>query len=403
MGFEYELLHLFAKDKGLALDVKIIKQAASLLDSLQAGAGDIAAANLNILPDQTQKVDFTNPVFTEHHRLIRRKSTGTSTFTPKQLDRKTVIIRKNSSYQVTLADYARQHHISITIKEAADIVTDDQLMEMVANGKIDYTVASENVARPAGIFHKNLDYSIALSEKLPVAWAVNKDAQDLTQALNGWLAKRRGTLEYNLIVKKYTQFSESRKKLLEENFPLAKAGNISPYDAIIKKNASDVNWDWKLVAAQVFQESRFNPAAKSWVGAVGLMQLMPATAKQMGLGVYQLTSPEQNIRAGIKYLQWLENSWQPHIKDREELIKFVLASYNVGMGHVWDARRLAEKYNLNPQKWEGNVEKMLLNITKPQYYKDKVVKYGYCRGEEPVTYVKNILTQYTSYKHFLQQ
>ncbi len=402
MGFEYELLHLFAKDKGLELDVKIIKQAANLLDSLKSGAGDLAAANLNITPERLQEVDFTSPIIHEAHHLIRRKNISTAAFTAKELDRKVITIRKNSSYYGTLQSYAKQHNIAIRIQQAADTITDDKLMEMVAAGEIDYTVANGNIARSAGIFFKELDYSFMLTQKLPVAWAVCKDSQDLTQALNQWLARRRGTLEYNLIVKKYNNLSASRKKVLQENFPLAKAGNISPYDGLIKKNTSNLDWDWKLVAAQVFQESRFDPAAKSWVGAVGLMQLMPATAKQMGLGVYQLTSPEQNIRAGIKYLQWLEKSWQPHIKDREELIKFVLASYNVGMGHVWDARRLAEKYHLDSQKWEGNVEKMLLNITKPQYYKDKVVKYGYCRGEEPVTYVKNILTQYASYKHFLQ-
>jgi membrane-bound lytic murein transglycosylase F len=234
---------------------------------------------------------------------------------------------------------------------------------------------------------------------MPVSWAVNKESEGLLQTLNQWIQKRRHSMEYNLILQKYNDVSESRKATLRQNLPLAKAGNVSEYDGIIKKYAQQIQWDWKLIAALVFQESRFNPTAKSWVGATGLMQLMPVTAKELGVQLHQLTSPEHNLQAGIKYLQWLEKSLQPHIQDKNELVKFVLAAYNVGLGHVLDARRLAEKYHLNAQKWEGNVEKMLLKISKPEYFKDKVVKYGYCRGKEPVSYVKNILGYYSSYQN----
>lgn len=402
MGLEYELLNLFAKENQLELEVKIIKQTAHLLDSLEAGVGDIATGSLNVTPERLQKVNFTLPVLDGGHHLIQCHLTKSIKPQATQLQGKTVMIRKNSSFRSTLQLYASQHHLDLHIQEAADTLTDENLIEMVAKGKIDYTVTDGNVAKTMSIFYNKIDYSVVLSEKQPVCWATCKHSEDLLETLNQWLAKRRKTLDFNLIINKYTILSEARKQTLRENFPLAKAGHISPYDEIIKKNAKQIHWDWKLIAAIIFQESRFNPSAKSWVGATGLMQLMPTTAKGLGVQAHQLTTPEKNIQAGIKYLQWLEKSWRPFIKDEKELVKFVLASYNVGMGHVWDARRLAEKNHLNSQKWDENVEKMLLELSLPSYYKDSVVKFGYCRGKEPVTYVKHILGYYSSYINFVK-
>jgi membrane-bound lytic murein transglycosylase F len=401
MGMEYELLNLFAKENNLELEVKVVKHTAHLLDSLESGAGDIATGSLNVTPEHLQKVDFTHPVVESGHRLIQRAGAKQLVTHPSHLAGKKVLIRKNSSFRSTLQAYAEKNTISFTIQEASDTLTDENLIEMVAKGKIDYTVTNGTVAKTMGVFYNKIDYSFTLAEKQPVCWATCKHSEGLLETLNNWLTKRRRTLDYNLIVNKYTQLSETKKQTLRENFPLAKAGHISPYDELIKKNAKQLHWDWKLIAAVIFQESRFNPAAKSWVGATGLMQLMPATAKSLGVQPHQLTTPEKNIEAGIKYLKWLEKSWRPLISDENELIKFVLASYNVGMGHVMDARRLAQKNNLNAQKWEENVEKMLLDLSLPKYYKDGVVKYGYCRGKEPVSYVQHILEYYQSYKTFV--
>ncbi|QHT68092.1 transporter substrate-binding domain-containing protein [Rhodocytophaga rosea] len=403
MGLDYELINLFAQENGLEVEAKIMKEAANMIDSLQDGEGDIIAFGYNVTPDRLEKVDFSIPVIDGKHCLVQRRNKATSIDSPAHLNGKIVMIRKNSCFKSTLESYAQSHNITLQIQEATETVTDEDLIQMVAKGKIDYTVTYDYIARNVGVFHDNINYSVALTKKLPVSWVVNKGSEDLLETLNQWIKKRRHSLEYNLIVQKYNDVSETRKATLRQNLPLAKAGSVSEYDGIIKKYAQQIQWDWKLIAALVFQESRFNPTAKSWVGATGLMQLMPVTAKELGLQVNQLTSPERNLQAGIKYLQWLEKSLQPHIHDKKELVKFVLASYNVGLGHVLDARRLAEKYHLNAQKWEGNVEQMLLKISKPEYYKDKVVKCGYCRGKEPVSYVKNILGYYNSYQNVAHQ
>lgn len=399
MGIDYELINLFAQENGLEVEAQIMQEAATMMDSLQAGDGDIIASGYNITPESAEKVDFSLPVIDGKHCLVQRRHKIAGADSAALLNGKTVMVRKNSSFTATLEAYAQAHHITLHIQEAADTLTDEDLIGMVAKGKIDYTVTYDYVAKNVGVFYDNISYAVALTKKMPVSWAVNKSSEGLLEALNQWIHKRRHSLEYNLIVQKYNDVSETRKTTLRQNLPLAKAGNVSEYDGIIKKYAREIHWDWKLIAALVFQESRFNPTAKSWVGATGLMQLMPVTAKSLGVQPHQLTSPERNLQAGIKYLQWLEKSLQPHIHDKKELVKFVLASYNVGLGHVLDARRLAQKYHLDAQKWEGHVEQMLLKISSPEYYKDKVVKSGYCRGKEPVAYVKNILGYYNSYQN----
>jgi membrane-bound lytic murein transglycosylase F len=177
-------------------------------------------------------------------------------------------------------------------------------------------------------------------------------------------------------------------------------GKISKYDDIIKKYATTLEWDWRLLTAQIYKESKFNPNTRSWRGALGLMQVMPRTANSYGIRPNELVNPEKNIIAGTKHLAMLENEWGNILEDSTEIVKFTLGSYNVGKGHVEDAIRLAEKYGLKSNKWDENVAQMLLNKSIPKYYKDSVVKYGYCRGREPVSYVETILEDYELYKEF---
>ena len=159
-----------------------------------------------------------------------------------------------------------------------------------------------------------------------------------------------------------------------------------------------MEWDWRLLASQAYQESRFNPAARSWAGATGLLQLMPRTAQQFG--VTNPLDPEDNLRGGVRFLQWLKDYWAKRIPDEGERLKFVLASYNTGQGHVEDAQRLAEKHGGDPQRWE-DVSYWLLQKSKQQFSNDPVVKFGFCRGIEPVTYVSLIMDRFDHYRQFV--
>ncbi|MCK4465604.1 MAG: transglycosylase SLT domain-containing protein, partial [Bacteroidales bacterium] len=147
------------------------------------------------------------------------------------------------------------------------------------------------------------------------------------------------------------------------------------------------------------QESRFKPNVKSWAGAYGLMQLMPTTSRRYD--ITKNSSPAENIEAGVKFLKWLDNVLEDKVSDENERRKFVLGAYNVGLGHILDARELARKYGKDPNIWDYNVSDFLLKKSDPQYFRDPVVKYGYCRGEEPFNYVKEILDRYEHYRNII--
>ena len=191
-----------------------------------------------------------------------------------------------------------------------------------------------------------------------------------------------------------------RTRLNSELFT-PKSGSLSPYDEIVKRYASTINWDWRLITSLIYQESGFDHYSESWTGASGLMQLMPSTAESYGID--SLSAPEDNIQAGIKYLEWLDKQFIDKVPDSLERKKFILAAYNVGLGHVFDAMRLATKFELNPEFWESNVAEMLKNKSIPEYYKDDVVYYGYCRGSEPFNYVKEVLERFEHYKNITEE
>ena len=171
---------------------------------------------------------------------------------------------------------------------------------------------------------------------------------------------------------------------------------LSPYDGLIKDQAKLIGWDWRLVASIVYQESNFNPKVESWAGAIGLMQIMPETGDFLHAG--DLRDPTQNIKAGVRFLKFLDDYWAKTVTNKEERLKFVLASYNVGVSHVIDAQKLARKNGRNAANWDDSVEYFLLQKSNPKYYRDAVVAAGYCRCDGPVRYVKEVLNRYDEYK-----
>jgi membrane-bound lytic murein transglycosylase F len=225
-------------------------------------------------------------------------------------------------------------------------------------------------------------------------WLVGDDKDDLKRELTGWYDPK-------LIdeVKKEEAFLLSNKSVKRRVFApmLNRAGGvISHYDGYFQRYASTIRWDWRLMAAQCYQESTFDPQARSWAGACGLMQIMPSTADHLGLARASIFNPEQNIAAAAKYLGELERNFSD-IRERSERTKFVLAAYNGGHFHIRDAMALARKHGKNPQRW-GDVEPFVLGLAKAEYYNDPVVKYGYMRGSETVDYVRKIHERWNGYR-----
>lgn len=410
-GFEYEMLKLFCKENALQLEVKVIRDFDYLLDSLIAGKGDLAAGNLTVTGERKQLVDFSPEVLRTRQVLVQRYPEGYKKLSRKQrearmikdaleLDGKTIHINTTSSFHKRLANYADENGLNISLHEVRGDIGTGMLIEQVSKGDIDYTVADENVAKIHQDLFKNIDISVALSLSQSIAWAIPKGQTKLKELLENWLEERKNSARYNII---YNKYFGSRSQLRKtRNYTAITQGRISNYDDLLKEYAEHIEWDWLLLAALINKESKFNPHARSSFGATGLMQVMPVTAERFGVPSAHLTNPELNMQAGTRFLQWLDQFWYKRIEDTTQLQYFVLASYNAGPGHVLDAMRLAEKYGYDPHVWHDNVETMMLNKSKPKYYRDPVVKSGYCNGLQPVVYVDKIMEYYANYKAFYQ-
>lgn len=404
MGYEYELLSLFAQSIDVELRFDVTPSLEEGFRKLNAGKGDILAYNLTVTKDRQRFMDFTLPHNYVRQVLVQRKPANwrdmklheiekTLLRNPIELIGKEVYVRKSSSYTTRLKHLAEEIGGDILIIEEAKELETEALIELVANGNIDYTVADEDVALVNARYYPILDVRTAISFPQQIAWGVRKHNPVLLDTLNSWIGEMKQTNEYYALYDKYFKSTRKSKERVESDFFSLNSERISPYDSIIKIGSEKINWDWQLLAAQISKESRFDPKAKSWVGARGLMQVMPKTGRSYG--VRNLYDPEQNVKAGIKHMRWLIDVWE-NIADEKERARFVLASYNVGQGHVQDASRLAKKFGKDPDKWEA-VSKYLRLKSKKKYYTDPVVKFGYCRGDEPVDYVADIFYRYNRY------
>jgi membrane-bound lytic murein transglycosylase F len=202
-----------------------------------------------------------------------------------------------------------------------------------------------------------------------------------------------------VIYNKYFRNERSAGIVKSKLFTL-NTGRISRYDEHIKRYSREIGWDWRLLASLIYQESRFDPGARSWAGAFGLMQLMPTTARRFG--ITSASPATEQIRAGAEFIRWLDGRFKESVQDSEERIKFILAAYNVGPGHIFDAMILAEKHGMDPEIWHDNVEQYLLKKSDPAYYRDPDVRYGYARGRETYNYVIQVLERYEHYRNLIE-
>jgi len=288
----------------------------------------------------------------------------------------------------------------VEIIESPGKLSTDELIQQVANGKIAYTIADENIALINQAYYSNIDTKTKISLPQQISWVVRKNSPQLLEAINTWIDSMKNRTEYYVIYNKYFKNRTAFRERAKSEYFSAVGGGISSYDSTIQAQAQRLNWDWRLLASQIFQESQFDSHAKSWSGAVGLMQLMPRTAAEFG--AKNLYDPLESIEVGVNYLIWLDDYWKDEISDSVERLKFILGSYNVGYNHIADARRLAEKNGKEPDIWDGNIAECLLMKSKKEYFNDEVVKFGYCRGEEPVKYVAEIEERYEHYLKLLE-
>ncbi len=409
MGYQYEMLQDLAAHLDTRLEIVASNDLEEAFVCLLTGDCDLIAYNLTITGERKKMLAFTVPHSQTRQVLVQRKPEGWENMSreeleenlirdPLELGGKTVFVQEYSSY------LERMHNLEEEIGDSIDIIDVPEMAETlimkVANGEIDYTVCDENVALVNQTYYSGLDVQTPVSFKQNLAWAVNPGAVELLSEIDKWLTEYKKTARYYVIYDKYFRNERSARMVKSDLFTLS-SGKISEYDQYIRKYSREIGWDWRLLASLIYQESRFDPNARSWAGAFGLMQLMPVTAREYD--VSQNSSVEQQIRAGTDFIKWLDERFEDSVKDPMERTKFILASYNIGRGHILDAMTLAGKNGKDPGIWKDNVDEFLLRESDPEYYNDPDINYGYARGTETVNYVNQILERYELYKNIIEE
>lgn len=409
MGYEYELLIRLAKHLEVDLRIKVITSIEEAITLLNDGSGDVIAFPLTVTSERKKLVEFTDTHFNTSQVLVQLKPENwrdnphlaekKMVRNPSDLIGKVVYVKYESSFKDRLVNLSQEIGGDILIVEDSASGETESLIRKVAEGEIEFTVTDQTIAMVNAAYYPDLDVSTMISLPQRIAWAVRKSSPELLAVTNEWLATLKKSGTFNVIYKRYFNSPRTSAIRKQSDFSSLGGNKISVYDDLIKKKAKELDWDWRLLASMIYQESNFLPSAESWAGAKGLMQLIPSTGKYYG--ATDLYNPSQNINAGVNFLKFLDRQWSKTIADKEERIKFMLASYNVGLSHVLDGRNLTRKYNGNPVKWNGEVETYLEKKSDPKFYRDPVVKAGYCRCEEPINYVKEILERYEEYKRYI--
>ncbi len=401
-GFEYELLSDFCNANGLKLEMLVNENMDSCFRLLDSCKVDMVAIGIGANKDMKRRYLLTNPILMQRSVLVQRlpkdwNKMSTENEVENQLLRSSVdlagktIHLPTGSHEVKLLE-----HLSDQIGDTIYIVENDSLnsvdlVQAVASGLIDYTVVEEYVARMASIGLHGLDTKLNVSVEQPLGWAVHNHDGDssLLLALNSWIDNFEQR-NLNRILAKYV----NKGNVFGMRKPAE--GQLSQFDGIIKQAAKKIGWDWRLLASLIYQESHFKLDLESEKGAFGLMQLMPVVMERYDIG-YDAT-PEEQLEAGGKLLTYLGECFENRVADSAERVKFVLASYNAGPGHVYDAQRLAVKYGKDPEVWDNNVDYFILNKSKKQYYSDTCCKAGYLRGTETYRFVEEVLDRYYQYQ-----
>ena len=405
MGYEYELISKFAADHQLPMKVEIADNFHELLTMLKTGKVNVLAYEIPRTAEYKSQVLHCGPLTENHQVLVQRKNEGQPLITDvTQLPGKKVYVEKDSKYYYRLQNLNRELGGGIQIMPIAkDSVVTEDMIDMVERGEIPLTVIDSDIARISRTYYDHIDVSLAVGMEQTASWAVAPSDTTLARAIDTWTRDGKTASASKEIYRRYYELSKQLPDADSGNTGVPQGamlggGRISQYDEIFKRYAKEINWDWRLLAAQAYNESHFDVNVVSWAGARGLMQLMPRTASAMGLPAGQITDPELNVKAAVKVIAELDKLFKPKVQDREERIKFIVAAYNSGQAHVLDAITIAGKSGHNPKVWSGEVEQALLLKSNPHFYRDPDVKYGYFKGTQTVDYVKRVMNTYAAYK-----
>jgi membrane-bound lytic murein transglycosylase MltF len=386
--FEEDLNNKLAKErkqKNLKVRVLFIPMARDqLLPALAAGKGDIAAANLTITPERQKLVDFSAPVYPNASELVVSGPTSRAVKSVQDLAGKEVFVRKSSSYHESLValnrEFAAKKLPPVIVKEAPETLNDEDLIEMVNAGLIPLTIIDKHIADfwkeifPRVVVHDE----VAVRSGGSIAWAIRKDSPRLKAALDDFLTRHgKGTTTGNTLLNRYLKDVKYVKDATSE----AERKKLLALVSYFRNYGQRYGLDWLLLAAQGYQESQLDQNVRSKVGAIGVMQVMPKTGKELAVG--DIRDLEANIHAGVKYIRlMIDQYYDKEPMSQVDKMLFAFASYNAGPARVRQLRQEAARRGLDPNVWFHNVEYVAA---------EKI-------GAETVTYVGNIYKYYIAYK-----
>lgn len=395
-GIEYEIIKHYADSKMLDISIESVHSYGELYDSLAAGNYDVVIGTIIRTNAWEESLAQTVPVYPVDLLLVSADSSG--------IYESSMHVIKNSpmAFWKEENDSLKTIH---SIRYVDEEISKEQALALVAVGKLPNIVVDHHEYLIMEAFFPELNKTFVMAKDQPVSFAFHPDLKDLRDDFNKWFIhwkEKKG--EYNYIFKKYRALFEANRNKMRYEKPENILGRISKYDKLVKDHANLNEFDWLLVSALIYQESRFHPDAESPVGARGLMQLMPSVATTYKVSFDRLKDPKKNVEIGTRYLRKL---YEYYDKDssltKDNKIKFTLASYNAGLGHIIDARALAKKHRLDPNVWDGNVADMLTKKYLGEFNRDPVVKYGHFRGWETYGYVKNIMMYYNHYQDHMEK
>jgi len=383
VGFEYELAAAFARY--LVVDLNVVAPGwDEMFAMLDEGKGDFIAASITRTPRRKARFDFSDGYLTiQQHVIVHQSNREIRSL--EDLDGRTVHVRSGTSYEHRLEELIADG-LAVDLVRIRNVPT-EELIRRVAERKIEITVADTNVAQLNRRYYPDVDIRFPITDRQVISWAVRKGDRELLTHINRFFTRifDDGTFEriYNKYYSSVDIFDYFDLKVFHRRIET----RLPEYEAVIRRESRRHSFDWRLVAAVIYQESHFNPQAVSYTGVRGLMQLTTDTAEE--LGVSNRLDPEQSIAGGVQYLRLLYDRFED-IPGFDRML-FALAGYNVGYGHVRDAQKIATQKGLDPTKW-SSLKQVLPLLRYPAYYKH--TEYGYARGTEPVRYIRRILTYY---------
>lgn len=384
-GYEVDLIKAFADETGLTARFVTVDNVDDMIDGIEAGYAHIGAAGLTITDLRAQRIKF-GPAYKNVEESVVCHQDGPAPTDLEELVDVKLTVLAGSSYVETL-EHIREDHAGLKW-QARPASSAMPMIEMVAAGKTDCTIADSHLAEYARRMHPDLVLPMTISADQPLGWIYNRKIDGMDTALSTWFAEQHENGYLEALDERWFGHLDEFDYVEVLRFVERVDERLPAFRGYFEAAAAETTFDWHLLAAQAYQESHWDPDAQSTTGVRGLMMLTLPTAEE--LGVDDRTDPAQSVDGGARYLQRLYDRL-PDAIEGEDRLWFALAAYNVGMGHIYDARRLAERQGLDKNNWR-HIERVLPLLSRSKYY--STVKHGYARGHEPVRYVEKIRDYY---------